>query len=182
LHLQKPENYFNAGMAVINIDLFRKTSTQKYLFEFVSSHDFRVHDQDILNILCEGKARLLPFVWNFMKTSDSIYLPEYLKKQYTDAENNPKILHFKPWTHGNYSPYLPFSEYFWKYAAQTPFYDLIVSRMKENKMLVSHSIKEQIFLDIINRNNCGIRFIIKCFFIWIAGRFKKNSAKSFTCL
>jgi lipopolysaccharide biosynthesis glycosyltransferase len=182
LNLQKPENYFNSGMAVINTDLFRKTFTKKYLFEFVSSHDFQLHDQDILNILCEGRARLLPFAWNFMKTPDTIYLPEYLKEQYAEAENNPKILHFKPWNSGNYSPYLPFSEYFWKYAVQTPFYDRIIFRMKEQKVLVPHSIQEQIFLNIKNRRGCGIRFIIKCFFIWIEGRIKKNSAKSFTCL
>jgi lipopolysaccharide biosynthesis glycosyltransferase len=175
LHLQKPENYFNAGMTVLNTDLFRKTFTPKYLFEFAASHEFQVHDQDVLNILCERKVYLLPFVWNFMKTSDSIYLPEHLKKQYAEAENNPKIIHFKPWTYGNYSPYLPFSEYFWKYASQTSFYDLIISRMKEKKLLASHSIKEQIFLDIKNRNDCGIKFIIKCFIIWFLSRFKKNS-------
>ena len=175
LHLQKPENYFNAGMTVLNTDLFRKTFTLKYLFEFTASHEFHVHDQDVLNTLCEGKVSLLPFEWNFMRTSDSIYLPEHLKKQYTEAENNPKIIHFKPWAYGNYSPYLPFSEYFWKYAAQTSFYDLIISRMKEKKLLASHSVKEQIFLDIKNRNGCGIKFIIKCFIIWFLSRFKKNS-------
>jgi lipopolysaccharide biosynthesis glycosyltransferase len=175
LNLKKPEDYFNSGMVVLNIDLFRKIFTLKYLFEFAASNEFQVHDQDVLNILCEGKVRLLPFAWNLMKTSDSVYLPEYLKKQYTEAENCPKILHFKPWTYGNYSPYLPFSEHFWKYAAQTPFYDLIISRMKEKKLLTSHSIREQIFLDIKNRNDCGMRFIIKCFIIWVISRFKKNS-------
>jgi lipopolysaccharide biosynthesis glycosyltransferase len=175
LHLQKPENYFNAGMAVLNTDLFRKTFTLKYLFEFTASHEFQVHDQDVLNTLCEGKVRLLPFSWNFMKTDgDAEYLPEHLKKQYIEAKTNPKIIHFKPWTFGNYSPYLPFSEYFWRYAAQTPFYDLIISRMKEKKILPSHSIKEQIFLDIKNRNDCGIKFIIRCFIIWFLSIFKKN--------
>jgi lipopolysaccharide biosynthesis glycosyltransferase len=175
LHLKKPEDYFNGGMQVLNTDLFRKTYTLKYLFEFAASHEFQVHDQDVLNILCEGKVYLLPFSWNFMRTDDSTYLPEHLKKQYTEAESNPKIIHFKPWTYGNYSPYLPFSEYFWKYAAQVPFYDVIISRMKERNILASHSIREQIFLDIKNRNDCGIRFIIKCFFIWIISRFKRNS-------
>jgi lipopolysaccharide biosynthesis glycosyltransferase len=173
LHLQKPENYFNAGVTAINTDLFRKTFTLKYLFEFTASREFQIHDQDVLNTLCEGKVLLLPFAWNFMRTDDDAqYLPEYLKEQYTEAGNNPKLIHFKPWTHGNYSPYVPFSEYFWKYAARTPFYDLIISRMKEKKILASHSVREQIFLDIKNRNDCGMRFIIKCFFIWILSRFK----------
>jgi hypothetical protein len=100
------------------------------------------------------------------------YLPEHLKKQYIEAKIDPKIIHFKPWVYGNYSPYLPFSEYFWKYAAQTPFYDIIISRMKEKEILVSHSIKEQIYIDIKNGNNCGIIFIIKCFIIWLLSGFK----------
>jgi lipopolysaccharide biosynthesis glycosyltransferase len=172
LHQKKPEDYFNAGMTVLNTDLFRKTFTQKYLFEFAASHEFQIHDQDVLNVLCEGKVHLLPFSWNFMRTSDSVYLPDHLKKQYLEAENNPKLIHFKPWNHGNYSPYLPFSEFFWKSAAKTPFYDLIISRMKEKGQLLSHSIKEQIFLNIKNRNDCGIRFIIKCFIIWFLSRIK----------
>jgi lipopolysaccharide biosynthesis glycosyltransferase len=174
LHLKKPEDYFNGGMQVLNIDLFRKTYTLNYLLEFVASHEFQVHDQDVLNTLCEGRVYLLPFLWNFMRTNNAIYLPEHLKKQYIEAENNPKIIHFKPWTYGNYTAYLPFSECFWKYATKTPFYDLIVSRMKEKKIIASHSIREQIFLDIKNRNNCGIKFIIKCFFIWIISRLKRN--------
>jgi lipopolysaccharide biosynthesis glycosyltransferase len=174
LGLQKPEDYFNAGMTILNIELFRETFRLEYLSDFATSHKFSVHDQDVLNILCEGRVYLLPFLWNFMRTSNSVYLPDNLKKQYLEAENNPKIVHFKPWTYGNYSPYLPFSEYFWKYAAQTPFYNLIISRMKEKKILASHSVKEQIFLDIKNKNDCGIRFIIKCFFVWFFSKFKKN--------
>jgi lipopolysaccharide biosynthesis glycosyltransferase len=171
LHLQKPENYFNAGMLVLNTDLFRRTYTLKYLCDFATSRKFPVHDQDVLNALCEGKVYLLPSSWNFMATLNAIYLPERLRKQYIEAENNPKIIHFlrKPWTYGGY---LPFSEYFWKYPAQTSFYDLIISRMKEGKVLVS--IQEQIFSDIKNRNNCGMRFIIKCFSVWFLSRFKKN--------
>jgi lipopolysaccharide biosynthesis glycosyltransferase len=176
LHLKKPEDYFNGGMQVLNAILFRKTYTLKYLFEFTASHEFQVHDQDVLNVLCEGKVHLLPFSWNFMRTSDAAYLPDHLKKQYLEAETNPKMIHFKPWNQGNYSPYLPFSEYFWKYAMQTPFYDIIIFRMKEKKLLASHSIEDQIFSDIKNRNGCGIKFIIKCFIIWVLSRFKKNPA------
>jgi lipopolysaccharide biosynthesis glycosyltransferase len=173
LHLKKPDDYFNSGMLVMNTNLFRKTFTLKYLLDFTASREFQVHDQDVLNILCEGKVHLLPFLWNFMKTDGyAEYLPEHLKKQYIEAKTKPKIIHFKPWIYGNYSPYLPFSEYFWKYAAQTPFYDLIISRMKEMKILATHSIKEQIFLNIRNNNNCGIIFIIKCFIIWILSRLK----------
>jgi lipopolysaccharide biosynthesis glycosyltransferase len=169
-HLRVPECYFNSGMLVIDTNLFRAAFTLEYLFDFSASHKFQVHDQDVLNTLCEGKVHLLPFKWNFMRTSEFIYLPENLKNQYIEAELNPKMIHFKPWTHGNYAPYLPFSEYFWNCAAKTPFYDLIILRMKEKKILASHSIREQIFLDIKNRNDCGIRFIIKCFFIWILSK------------
>jgi lipopolysaccharide biosynthesis glycosyltransferase len=171
LHLKKPDDYFNAGMIILNADLFRKTFTLKFLFEFAASREFQAHDQDILNILCEEKAFLLPFAWNFMMTPDSTYLPQCLKNQYIDAGNNPKIIHFKPWNHGNYSPYLPFSEYFWKHASQTPFYDIIVFRMKEQKILASHSIQEQMFLNITKRR-CGPRFILKCFIVWFVSRFK----------
>jgi lipopolysaccharide biosynthesis glycosyltransferase len=140
LQLKKPEDYFCDGMCIMNTKLFREAFTMKELLDIAVSREWPIFDQDVFNFLCEGKVLLLPFFWDYMRTSDSKYLPENLKSQYLEAEANPKIIHFKPWTIGNYSPYLPYSEYFWKYAARTSFYDIIISRMKEKELLLSHPI------------------------------------------
>jgi len=74
LHLRKVDEYFNDGMCVFNIELFRKTISNDKLFELATSREWQVHDQDILNYIGEGKTLLLPYYWNFMITSNAIYL------------------------------------------------------------------------------------------------------------
>jgi lipopolysaccharide biosynthesis glycosyltransferase len=128
------------------------------------SKEWRAHDQDILNVLCQGKTLLLPIEWDFTWDDDSArYLPEPLKTEYHATKKHPKIIHFpgkrKPWLNIVNVPYF---ECFWKYATRTPFLDVILNRMHEQG-LTGFTYKEHIFSDIKNRRKLGLRFIVKCF-------------------
>jgi lipopolysaccharide biosynthesis glycosyltransferase len=164
LKLKRADDYFIAGMLVINVKAFRNNFTVKEILDFSVSRKWRAHDQDVLNVLCHGKTLLLPIEWDFTWDDEAAkYLPEFLKHEYDNTKKHPKIIHFpgdrKPWLNAVNVPYF---DLFWKYATRTPFIDVILQRMAKNG-LTGRTYKEHIFEDIKNRQKLGLRFILKCF-------------------
>jgi lipopolysaccharide biosynthesis glycosyltransferase len=159
-NLSCPEKYFNAGMLVWNTKLFRETISYNDLINLLQSRDWPVHDQDILNFICNEKVYLLSYKWNLMSQNPQ-YLPESLENDYIESQKNPKIIHFKPYKSWYFTPY---SEFFWKYAAHSKFFDDIISTMiKENYF--SFSMEKSIIRDIINSDTFGVFFFVKC--LWL---------------
>jgi lipopolysaccharide biosynthesis glycosyltransferase len=167
LNLKHPDEYFNDGMLVWNIERFRSTISMQELFDLVVSREWQVHDQDILNYLAEGKTLLLPFEWDFMRCDDwAVHLPEDLRKEYIAAEQNPKILHYKPWI--NSQRFIHYFELFWNYAVKTPFIDTIIDRVWEEERKTIRFPKH-ILLNIKHREGLGLRFIlIDCLKAWLS--------------
>ena len=106
-------NYFNAGVIVMNLKELRKYRFQEKFVYLLEKIRFEVaQDQDYLNRLCKGRVKILDFEWNRM--------PVMGKK-----DGKIKIIHYnlgsKPW----YFDDILYQEYFWKYAKKTEFYDQI---------------------------------------------------------
>lgn len=104
--------YFNAGVLVLNLDLFRKVDMQARLLDIISEYTFTVtQDEDYLNVLCHGSVLLLPQYWN--------------KNSFPGCEkygDPAKIVHYKinwkPWHYDG----VGYEEDFWHYAKQTEYY------------------------------------------------------------
>ena len=106
-------NYFNAGIIVMNLEELRKYKFQDKFIYMLGKVRFEVaQDQDYMNRLCKGRVKLLDFSWNRM--------PIMGKR---DGEIN--LIHYnlgaKPWYFDN----VLYQEYFWKYAEKTDFYNEI---------------------------------------------------------
>ena len=106
-------NYFNAGILVMNLEELRKYKFQEKFLYLLEKIKFEVaQDQDYLNRLCKGRVKLLDFSWNTMPVMGK-------------SNRDIKIVHynlgFKPWFFDN----VLYQEYFWKYAEKTEFYDII---------------------------------------------------------
>jgi lipopolysaccharide biosynthesis glycosyltransferase len=133
LKLTHPETYFNSGMLLINAEQFRKTVKLDDMLEeslrIQILLDYQSSDQDVLNVICEGRTLYLPYRWNYVIDYSYTALPEPLKRQHLEYRKNPSIIHFQPWTH--VIPTL-FSRYFWDYASRTPFYAEIKRRKRIN--------------------------------------------------
>lgn len=104
--------YFNAGMMVINCDMWRKKDVLGQFIQLVSFYNFVVaQDQDYLNVICKNKVHLLPRRWNM----EAIRL-------WNVSERDYGIIHYafaaKPWHDINCN----YGTYFWKYASQSPDY------------------------------------------------------------
>lgn len=106
-------NYFNAGIIVMNLEELRKYKFQEKFIYMLEKIKFEVaQDQDYMNRLCKGRVKLLDFSWNRMPV---------MGKQ----EGAINIIHYnlgaKPWYFDN----ILYQEYFWKYAEKTEFYNEI---------------------------------------------------------
>ena len=119
-------NYFNAGVLLLNLKELRKINFKERCFEYYKNNQsiITLQDQDILNGVLNGRCKFLPLNWN---TNARIYLGNNLERSYSiqdeiEAGYHPAILHFtdsqKPWkircTH-------ILQDEYWKYLKMTPY-------------------------------------------------------------
>ncbi len=114
-------NYFNAGVLVMNLDELRKFDFQKKFLYLLETVKFSVaQDQDYLNRLCKGRTKIVDSGW------DTMPMPELQIK-----EKDIKLIHYnlsyKPWHFDN----ILYEKYFWEYAKRTEFYEMI-KNIKKN--------------------------------------------------
>lgn len=113
--------YFNSGILVMNLKKMRDENLFAQFKSLFTKVKFIIApDQDYLNVLCKNQVAYVNSNWN--KT------PQFSSKE---EENQIQLIHYKltqkPWHY----PDMQFGEYFWHYAQQTVFYDLL-TEMKSN--------------------------------------------------
>ena len=61
------DEYFNAGMLLMNLNYLRETSFSQKIFDWINVHQdkLKLHDQDVLNLYFAGKIKKLDKKWNF---------------------------------------------------------------------------------------------------------------------
>lgn len=61
------DEYFNAGMLLMNLDYLREAAFSKKIFDWINVHQekLKLHDQDVLNLYFAGKIKKLDKKWNF---------------------------------------------------------------------------------------------------------------------
>lgn len=142
-----PHEWFNAGVMVIDIKKYNEKGYAERCREELAKQVFDVGDQDLLRLVCYGDVHYLPFEWNVMWHhihNGGYGLKDNNRFLYNAAKEAPKIVHYsgnvKPWN----IPNTELSDYFFRYAKKTPFYDEIVNcsftelRNKDkNKVVVS---------------------------------------------
>jgi lipopolysaccharide biosynthesis glycosyltransferase len=161
LKIDKPENYFNAGLILWNLSLLRKEikNISQDLMEIALNKKFWLLDQDVLNsYFKEDEIYLLPLTWNFVaahKEKDKAFwreLPLIESKLYFEAEKDPSLIHYassdKPW-------YLPRSgdraiEY-WKIAEKTPFYLIMIEQLIDRKISLAENARKISFKSLIKK-------------------------------
>ncbi|MDR2854366.1 MAG: glycosyltransferase family 8 protein [Prevotellaceae bacterium] len=167
--LKNPDDYFNAGVQVFNSEAFRNTISMPDLLAFTASRAWQIVDQDVLNVLCEGKVMFLPIDWNFPNCNSNLAnLPKDLQQAYIAARERPKLVHliWKPWR--AYTD-LPSIRLFFAYAFKTPFIETILTRIYNINPNVP--IKKRVLSEIENKN-IGLRFLVKCLVQWAKGKTK----------
>ena len=112
-----PDSYVNAGVLVIDLAQYRRFEIEERFVSLICEYDFDLLDPDqaYLNYLCAGRIHILPSGWN----KEPMPLP---------CEGKKNIVHYalykKPWQYDDVAD----GEYFWHYAALSPFYAEIKRR------------------------------------------------------
>lgn len=129
-------NYFNAGVLLLNIDEIKKTDILKDVFNYYENKKDRIEyfDQDILNGIWDGKVKYLDEKYNAQSYS-FLRMKKRYKKVGVKRINNPVILHYsgssKPWQ--IYCRHKKADEWF-KYQQLTPYklsnMELFIFKMK----------------------------------------------------
>lgn len=139
LKLKDPCSYMQAGVLVMNIEAFRREVRIQELFQMAEHQDYRYSDQDILNIVCEGRIKKLDLRWNVLTDSGHSRrqiiqsAPADILEAYEQARQQPYMIHYagsrKPWKH----PKEDFASEFWHTARQTPYYEVLLSGIAPQK-------------------------------------------------
>lgn len=108
--------YFNAGILLMNLEQFRKQDVEGQFVKLLSRFKFAVtQDQDYLNVICKDKVAHFDLGWNKTPIESDF------------KEEDLKIIHYKiawkPWHYDN----VLYGDYFWKYAKETEYYDIILN-------------------------------------------------------
>ena len=133
-----PDEYINSGVLVINCKAYRDLGIKSLIFEELKTRaSLRYPDQDLINLVCNGRIKYLDSAWNyiwhynFIKDDPTLNLPDAVMPEYLKMASDAKIIHYtssiKPWKNKN----SPLSDYFWKYTAGTPFEKKISSDFKK---------------------------------------------------
>ncbi len=110
-----PDDYFNAGVLMINLEQFRKDEIEQKFVKLITEYEFDLLDPDqaYLNYLCRGKILMLPNGWN----KEPMPIP---------CEGDKNLVHYalykKPWQYDDVID----GNYFWQYAKTSPFYEQIL--------------------------------------------------------
>lgn len=115
-------NFFNAGIMLLNTDQFRKKQVLKKFLKLLWEYNFIVtQDEDYLNLICKDHVYWLDQTWNTEVT-------EGLEYKYDEAKAN--ILHYimvnKPWHYHE----CRCADIFWSYAKDTSVYDILKAELE----------------------------------------------------
>lgn len=182
IKLKQIENYFQAGVFVFNIKMFKEKYSLDELLNLAISRKFLYQDQDIMNIYFKNDIFYLNGQWNVMTDCAEIrmnqirlFAPYKLYKEYLEARKNPYIIHYagfaKPWNR----PEDDFGNDFWEVVRNSPVYEIMLKRLStdvtnamiadNNYMLMNNKLKNKIlkkirnvFIHIIPENTICYKF------------------------
>ncbi|MDR2628647.1 MAG: glycosyltransferase family 8 protein [Puniceicoccales bacterium] len=149
LDVHESDHYVNSGVLVMNLDLMRRDNLQAKLVSmakhgFDGERTFLSLDQDILNVVCRDRIKLLDLKFNvFSRIPEAMLNSEcervkiqkfYGEKHLHDACNDPVIIHFtgeKPWQ----SPTKMLDNKWWEICRLSPFYEEILCKYIESRVM-----------------------------------------------
>ena len=114
LGISAPEDYFSAGVLLLDLSRIRREFAPGALMDLARSRSWIWHDQDVLNRAFHGQVCFLDRRWNVIfPDSGPDGSPEF-----REALEDPRIFHFagmkrKPWKNLN----SPYADAFWNTAA-----------------------------------------------------------------
>lgn len=154
-------NYFNAGVMLINCKKFREERVLEKFCKLLSVYNFAVtQDEDYLNVLCHNRVLWIDNRWNTEMFGNIPY-----------GEEEYKIVHYimtsKPWHYRD----CRCGHIFWEYAKNTCVYKEIcdeldsytdaqrekdaISAQKLLELAIKETYRDNKYIDIVKKNRCS---------------------------
>lgn len=122
------EGYFNAGVALLNLDYWRENDVEQRLKSHYAANSERMerNDQDLMNAVLHAEKKMVSLKWNAQDEFFRLchYADPEERAICLKAVRDPAIIHFsykeKPWL---YDCCHPLRHLFAKYQSLTPFND-----------------------------------------------------------
>ena len=141
LGLKNPYDYFNAGVVLFNLLNIHDKQDYVERLKKAFSKPLKWQDQDVLNIVFEGRVKFVSWIWNMQyhllfSNRECIGIEDNnLMQDFLYSTANPNIIHYtspvKPWN----NPEVPYAPEFWQNARKTPYYEAILQIMTETLIL-----------------------------------------------
>ncbi len=149
--LMPEDAYFNAGVLLIDVKLWRRTDAERRLLDFYQEKGGSLFacDQDIINGALKGQILPLPPRYNFFtnyryfRYRDLVkHEPSYgviTEEEFREAKRHPSVIHYagdeRPWIAGNRNHYRKAYEH---YLALTPWAGTPGEKGREFYMFAYH--------------------------------------------
>lgn len=139
LRISNPFNYINAGVIVMNLENIRNSMTQEKALRIGNLSDFKLADQDLINVLFHNKVVFLDPKWNYFVPTN-LWVKNCIEASprsdlaaYKEAGKCPYIIHFanrpKPWQ----EPSVCLAEEWWVSARKGLFYEQVMIRLNDER-------------------------------------------------
>lgn len=131
LGLTRPEDYFQAGVLVFDLTRIDPDTHEREIRRLLTSKAYWLADQDVLNLVFEGRAARLDLRWNVVTSGGDAGalergLPDDRARTYRDALSDPFLVHYagqvKPWRR----PETDLAHHFWKWCRKTSWYEQLL--------------------------------------------------------
>lgn len=131
------DNYFNAGILVIDVDKWRHNTYTEDVIKLASTQHYRHHDQDALNKVFHKNWQSIPIKWDVLPPVYNLF-PKLIfnsrfKQLALDAKRNACIIHYagryKPW---EFPKQEIFNDKYYYYLKLTAFKDVKMPQPSKN--------------------------------------------------
>lgn len=140
LGLKDITRYYQGGVALYNLKKLRETYERGYLIKEATARQYEYMDQDLTNVLFEGKILELPMNWNVMVGDHHgrVFEAEMGRaedvEEYAKARMEPWVVHYVTKMMPSVTEVTDLEEYFWRYARHSPFYGEILGMLAKTEM------------------------------------------------
>lgn len=168
MQMKDPYMYINTGVLLVNIKEWRRLFTCEYILKMANTKKFRIQEQDIINVLVEGKVKYLDIGWNYYIAVNEFLAhsiesaPVHGYHEYQIAGRAPYLLHYagvpKPW----FEPEGYQANIWWEQARKTCYYETCISRMVDNKIAslpLTNKTKKDFLAEQVSQQQSRIRDI-----------------------
>ncbi len=160
LGLTAEDTYYNAGMILMNLSLWRSEDKESDCFNYYNTMGGRLpfNDQDILNYVLKDRIKRVGQTYDFITNyyyfrystlveKSSSYAEGESRQSFNLAKHHPHIVHYasdeRPWNRGNFNHY---SRAYEKYLRLTPFAEAKKAKGKELYMAAYHMMNVVTFV------------------------------------